>query len=124
MERQSNNDYIMVQDSEENRKKCICFNCPSYPHGCKGEVLYCATGKSNCDIEVKGCICNICPVYHENKLKGLYFCDKEEVGESRTLMRTKRSDEEVSFYQMIVNIKDMAATDLSLIHISEPTRPY
>jgi len=55
----------------------------------KGEILYCATGKSNCDIDVKGCICNICPVYHENKLKGLYFCDKEEVGESRTLMRKK-----------------------------------
>jgi glutamate synthase domain-containing protein 2 len=105
----------MVQDSEENRKKCICFKCPSYPHDCKGEVLYCATGKSNCDIEVKGCICNICPVYHENKLKGLYFCDKEEVGESRTLMRTKRSDEEVSFYQTIVDIKDMAATGNSVV---------
>lgn len=77
--------------------------------------MYCATGKSNCDIEVKGCICNICPVYHENKLKGLYFCDKEEVGESRTLMRKKRSDEEDSFYQMIVDIKDMAATGNSVV---------
>jgi glutamate synthase domain-containing protein 2 len=105
----------MVQDSEESRKKCICFKCPSYPHDCKGEVLYCATGKSNCDIEVKGCICTICPVYHENKLKGLYFCDKEEVGESRTLMRKKRSEEEDSFYQTIVDIKDMAATGSSVV---------
>ncbi len=105
----------MVQDSEENRKKCICLKCSSYPHECKGEILYCATVKRNCDIEVKGCICNICPVYHENKLKGLYFCDKEEVGESRTLMRKKRSDEEDSFYQMIVDIKDMAATGNSVV---------
>ena len=105
----------MVQNSEENRKKCICFNCPSYTHDCKGEILYCATGKSNCDIDVKGCICNICPVYHENKLKGLYFCDKEEVGESRTLMRKKRSDEDISFYQTVVDIKDMAATGNSVI---------
>lgn len=105
----------MVQDSEENRKKCICFNCPSYTHNCKGEILYCATGKNNCDIDVKGCVCNMCPVYHENKLKGLYFCDKEEVGESRTLMRKKRSDEDVSFYQTIVDIKDMVATGNSVI---------
>jgi glutamate synthase domain-containing protein 2 len=105
----------MVQNSEENRKHCICFKCPSYPHDCKGEVLYCATGKSNCDIEVKGCICTICPVYQENKLKGIYFCDKEEVGESRTLMRKKRSEEKVSFYQTIVDIKDMAATGNSVV---------
>jgi len=105
----------MVQDSEESRKKCICLRCPSYPHDCKGEVLYCATGKSTCDIEVKGCICNICPVYHENKLKGLYFCDKEEVGGSRFLMRKKRSDEEDSFYQTSVDIKDMAATGTSVV---------
>ena len=105
----------MVQNSEENRKHCICFNCPSYPHDCKGEVLYCATGKSNCDIEVKGCICTICPVYHENNLKGLYFCDKEEVGESKTLMRTKRSGEEDSFYQTVMDIRDMAATGNSVV---------
>ena len=104
----------MVQDSDENRKKCICLRCPSYNHGCRGEILYCARGKSTCDIHVRGCICNICPVYHENRLKGLYFCNKEEVGESKTLMRKKRSDEDISLYQTLVDIKDIAATGKSV----------
>ena len=100
----------MVHDSEENRTKCICLKCPSYPHGCNGERLYCAGGKSVCDIEARGCICTICPVYHAYKLGGIYYCDKDEVGESRIVMRKKRSEEEASFYQTLVDIKDMAAT--------------
>ena len=50
----------MVQDSEkklmkikntpENRDKCHCKVCPSYPYKCGGEVLYCSKGPSDCDI--------------------------------------------------------------------------
>jgi len=105
----------MVHDSEENRQKCICVNCPSYPHECEGERLYCARGKSTCDIPVRGCICAICPVYYENKLGGIYYCDKEEIGESRVVMRKKRSDEDDAFYQTLVDIKDMAATGKSVV---------
>lgn len=105
----------MVHDSEENRTKCICLKCPSYPHGCNGERLYCAGGKSTCDIEARGCICSICPVYHAYKLGGIYYCDKEAVGESRIVMRKKRSDEAASFYQTVVDIKDMAATGNSVL---------
>ncbi len=65
-----------VEDTKENRKKCICPGCPSYPV-CKGERLYCSVGKSACDIKAAGCICDQCPVYAENNLEGLYFCNKE-----------------------------------------------
>lgn len=106
---------MAVQDSSENRKKCLCPDCPSYPHDCNGEILYCALDKSICDIEAGGCNCVSCLVYFENKLRGIYFCDREEVGESRYLMRKKRSFEEDSFYQTIVDIKDMAAAGNSVV---------
>jgi glutamate synthase domain-containing protein 2 len=64
---------------------------------------------------VRGCICTICPVYSEYQLAGIYYCDKEEVGESRVGMRKKRSDEDYAFYQTIVDIKDMAATGTSVV---------
>jgi len=80
----------MVQDSEEklmkikntveNRGKCHCKVCPSYPYKCGGEVLYCSKGPSKCDIDVDICICDTCPVYFEYDLKGIYFCDKDIVG--------------------------------------------
>lgn len=106
---------IKVKDSAKNRKKCICLRCPSYPEDCKGEILYCSLGKSKCDIDAKGCNCSICPVYFENKLSELYFCDKEEVGVNKNLIRKKHSDEGDSFYQTIVDIKDMSSTGSSIV---------
>ena len=105
----------MVEDSVENREKCICASCPSYPHGCKGEVLYCARGASNCDVPVKGCSCTLCPVYAENELQSIYYCDKEAVGDAGVVMRKRRSDEDAAFYQTVVDIKEMAATGTSVV---------
>lgn len=105
----------MVKDSKQNRRKCICPKCPSYPLDCKGELLYCAAGKSRCDIKAKGCICNMCPVYFENKLKGLYFCDKEEIGEKKVLMRKKASGEDSDFHKTISDIKEIAQTGKSVV---------
>ena len=105
----------IIADTEENRNKCICRDCPSYPHDCKGEILYCGRDKSACDIKASGCNCIICSVYYENKLEGLFFCDKEEVGANNILMRKKRSYEDDSFYRTIVDIKDMAARGESVI---------
>ncbi|MDL5503786.1 MAG: DUF2769 domain-containing protein, partial [Candidatus Methanoperedens sp.] len=67
------------------------------------------------DIHAKGCNCVNCPVYYEYKLEGLYFCDKEEVGASNTLMRRKRSSEDYSFYRTLVGIKDLAARGESVV---------
>jgi methylamine---glutamate N-methyltransferase subunit C len=115
----------MVQDSEkklkkikntpENREKCHCKVCPSYPYKCGGDVLYCSKGPSKCDIDPEICICNTCPVYYEYYLKGIYFCDKEEVGQNRISMRKKRSDENESEYQKIVDIKDSSTKAESVV---------
>ncbi len=106
---------MAVQDTRENREKCLCPDCPSYPHDCKGEILYCGVGKSDCDIKARGCNCTNCPIYYEYKLDGLFFCDKEEgVGSGSFVMRKKRSDEDDSFYQGIVHIKEIANTGESI----------
>ncbi|MBZ2165741.1 glutamate synthase-related protein [Methanobacterium spitsbergense] len=115
----------MVQDSEEklinikntpeNRDKCHCKVCPSYPYKCSGESLYCSKGPSKCDIDPEVCICNTCPIFFEYKLKGIYFCNKDMVGESRSFMRKKKINENDSIYQTIVDIKDSSAMDKSVI---------
>lgn len=104
-----------IKDTKENRNKCACPYCPSYPHDCSGEKLYCAMDKNRCDIEPEGCICNTCSIYYEYELKGIYFCSKEEVGQNNISMRKKKSDEDDSFYESMVNIKDMAASGKSTI---------
>lgn len=108
---------FMVEDTFENRKKCLCPKCPSYPLKGEGEVLYCGLGASKHDIvgktagsmKAKGCICPGCPVYHRYDLKELYYCDKEKVGESKSFIRKQRSEEDDNFYQMIMDIKDISA---------------
>jgi methylamine---glutamate N-methyltransferase subunit C len=105
----------IVQDSIENENKCICLRCPSFPQDCKGEILYCARGESHCEIGARGCVCSVCPVYLENQLQGLYFCDRVTVGSSKTVMRKKYAAERDSDYQTVVDIKDVAATGRSII---------
>lgn len=108
---------MVVKNTDKNREKCVCFKCPSYPRDCRGEVLFCSEdiGASKCDIDAKGCICNICPVYFENNLIKLYFCDKEEVGEAKVLMRKIRMREDKDFYQTVTDIKIEAKTGESII---------
>ena len=113
---------VKVDDTKENREKCLCNSCPSYPRNCDGEILYCSLGKSCVDVHENGCICYMCPVYFENKLDGLYYCDKEVVGESKTLMRKKKSDESKSFYQSMVDIKDMSNAGESVVRSMGSTK--
>jgi len=106
---------VKVPDSEETRKKCICRLCKSYPHNCSGEILFCGTNESKCDITAKTCLCNKCPVYTEYGLKGLYYCDKVSLDESNILMRKKRSEEDPCFYQEVVDIKQESKTRQSAV---------
>ena len=103
-----------IEDSEENRKKCHCPYCPSYPE-CGGDILYCGKCPSNTDIKAKGCICDTCAVYYENKLKSIYYCNKRAVGNGKLVMRKKSSSEDDSFYQNVVNIKDLSASGESIV---------
>lgn len=69
---------MAVIKNEENLKKCVCADCPSYDECTmeKEELLYCSTeiGKSACEINRKGCICGTCPVQLENNLISGYYC--------------------------------------------------
>lgn len=105
----------MVDDTLENRNRCICPHCPSYPNNCGGEVLYCALGHSMCEIGVKGCLCPGCPVYLENNLRTVYFCDKSRIGESPLNIRRKKPEENSEFYDEIIAIKEMAASGESAV---------
>lgn len=106
---------LKVPDSEENRQKCYCRLCPSFPHDCSGEILFCGKNHSKCDISAQGCLCNRCPVYSEYSLKGLYYCDKVGVGESQILMRKKTSKEDEAFYHKVINIKDQSVQGQSVV---------
>lgn len=61
---------MSVPDTNENMEKCFCKICPSY-NRCMGdskERLFCAKGKSNCNIEKAACICETCPIDKEYNL--------------------------------------------------------
>jgi hypothetical protein len=67
---------MKVPDTENNVKKCICANCPSYNECMKEgmEGLYCARGMSDCAVKRQGCVCPQCPVQKEYQLFGGYYC--------------------------------------------------
>jgi methylamine---glutamate N-methyltransferase subunit C len=106
---------IKVPDSSENRQKCHCRLCPSYPHDCAGEILFCGKNASKCDIKTEGCLCDHCPIYGEYGLKGLYYCDKVGTGESNILMRKRNLIEDPCLYQNVVNIKDESLIGKSVV---------
>jgi hypothetical protein len=59
-----------VPNTKENMGKCICPVCPTYS-SCMGdaaEKLYCAAGKSGCELVKDECICETCPVDKEFQL--------------------------------------------------------
>ncbi|GEM_PF-833485 len=64
-----------VEDNYENETICIkfCGVCPTYP-GVKGELLFCARGKSNSPKQKAGCNCGICDVWNKYELTDFYYC--------------------------------------------------
>lgn len=85
---------MRVAKTVDNLNKCRCMDCPSYTMGCKVknypinlaklasgldsvdhyEKMFCAFGKSNCIREDKGCLCEKCEVFTENKLTRDEYC--------------------------------------------------
>lgn len=107
---QDNEEKLMkIKNSPENRNKCHCKVCPSYPYKCGGEVLYCSKGPSKCDVDPEVCICSTCPIYFEYELESIYFCDKDMVGEKRNFIRKKMECEDEFNYQTMVDIKDASS---------------
>lgn len=66
-----------VADTKENMEKCSCSGCPSFDQCMKdnSEGLFCARGKTSCELNKNGCICGACPVASENKLDKMYYCE-------------------------------------------------
>jgi hypothetical protein len=64
-----------VEDTQENVNICMkfCGSCPTYP-GVKGEVLFCARGKSSTPKATTGCNCGLCDVQNKYGCTGSYYC--------------------------------------------------
>ena len=101
-----------VARTSENLKKCRCSDCPSYTAGCKiknypanlfklvdgldqaehFEGMFCAFGKSHCIHEEKGCLCEQCEVFAENKLSREEYCMTDGgIDNSRCILGLKHS---------------------------------
>ncbi len=68
---------MKVDDSQKNSSRCLCPTCPTY-NGCMnkdGLKMFCARGKTACQIERQGCLCGECPVASDYQLTDLYFCE-------------------------------------------------
>jgi hypothetical protein len=70
-----------VEDTQENVNICMkfCGSCPTYP-GVKGEVLFCARGKSNIPKVKQGCNCGLCDVQNKYGCTGSYYCTEGACG--------------------------------------------
>lgn len=83
-----------VEKTQQNIKRCVCLNCPSYATICKiknanqntivstsnllsrshYEKMFCAFEKSNCIHLDKGCICETCANFKDFGLKKGSYC--------------------------------------------------
>lgn len=65
-----------VPDTPENLKKCICGTCPSHNQCMKDKMhgMFCARGKTDCELTKSGCLCGSCPLASSYKLDRMYYC--------------------------------------------------
>ena len=103
-----------VPDTTENREHCLCPSCPSFPRGCKGEILFCSTGSSTCEVRAGGCFCPDCLVYSTYSLTTLYFCDRGSKNAAGVVIRKPYHDEDLRNYGFVEDIHTMAATGESI----------
>ncbi len=61
---------MLVPNTPENLKKCICTDCPTFQKNLKGieEGLFCARAKSESNVEEDECLCDQCQIDGEYKL--------------------------------------------------------
>jgi glutamate synthase domain-containing protein 2 len=106
---------MKVLDSQENRERCMCPHCPSYPKvACNEEVLYCDLGASCREIDALGCYCQECAVYVEYDLKEIYYCNRVNIEGTGLQMRKQHTNEPDPTYRTIQEIKIIAATGTPL----------
>ena len=61
---------MLVPNTPENLKKCICTDCPTFEKNLKGikEGFFCARGKTDSSVEEDECLCAQCQIDEEYKL--------------------------------------------------------
>ena len=66
----------IVPDAEENAEMCLCPGCPTHNECMKdnNEQIFCSRGKTECDLEKKGCLCGTCPIERKYELTEFYYC--------------------------------------------------
>ncbi len=65
---------VMVPDTMENMKMCICSGCPTFRESKLTGILFCAKGKAAETVIEKGCNCPKCAVWITYKLQNQYYC--------------------------------------------------
>jgi hypothetical protein len=72
---------------DKNKALCVCGKCPTYDDCAKGkkEILYCVTGRSDCTLTKKACICPTCPITPMLGLKHAYYCTNGSERELRKM---------------------------------------
>lgn len=65
---------VMVPDTVDNVKLCICPGCPTYRKSKLTGILYCGKGKAQETVDKDGCICPTCSVWKKYKLQNNYYC--------------------------------------------------
>ena len=96
-------DHPTIRMNLTNLLLCSCSSCPSFPAKF-GEALYCASGKSNVQIEQIGCNCLACALYDQcSGFNAAYFCINGQCGatDSHT-MATKLSNLTGSYLQRFI----------------------
>jgi hypothetical protein len=63
---------MLVPNTSENLKKCICMDCPTFEKSLKDVDggLFCAQGKAEGNVEEDECLCDQCQIDDEYKLTG------------------------------------------------------
>jgi hypothetical protein len=84
-----------VDDTYENEMICtkFCGVCPTYP-GVKGELLFCARGKSNSPKQKAGCNCGLCDVWNKYELTDFYYCIEGAATEQERELENGRKEVE------------------------------
>jgi hypothetical protein len=65
---------VMVPDTPDNVKQCICPGCPTFRGSKLSGILFCAKGKARETVKQQGCNCPKCPVWQKYALKDQYYC--------------------------------------------------
>jgi len=65
---------VVVPDTVENVKMCVCPGCPTYRESKLTGILFCARGKASETVKEKDCLCPKCMVWKNYKLQGIYYC--------------------------------------------------